>query len=36
MRYCVETLLNKYPDAQVFIVTPIQCAEDIRAFTSQK
>lgn len=27
MRYCIETLHNKYPNAQIFIMTPIQSAE---------
>lgn len=33
IRWCVEVLQNKYPNTQIFIVTPIQRAEDSRPHT---
>ena len=36
MRYCIETLMVKYPKAQIFICTPIQGAEIIRPAVGQK
>jgi lysophospholipase L1-like esterase len=36
MRYCIETLLNKYPNTQIFISLPIQSAEARRSFLSQQ
>lgn len=34
MRYSVETLQSLYPDAQIFICTTIQSAEDIKGYNS--
>ena len=36
IRYCVETLLIKYPLAQVFLCTPIQAVEVIRPYVTTK
>lgn len=36
IRYSVETLLTKFPNAQIFISTPLQGAEGVRRYTTQK
>lgn len=36
MRWCIEKLQSKYPNVEIIIVTPIQCAEDVRAYSMQK
>jgi lysophospholipase L1-like esterase len=34
MRYCVETLLTLYPNTQIFIIPPLQAAEDFKSYTN--
>lgn len=36
MRWCIEKLNEKYPKAEIIIITPIQCAEDVRVYSMQK